>query len=43
MQKSPDFVGQQNRPILLTILLADFLYIRQQILFVAMVIVYNGR
>ena len=42
MQKSPDFVGQQNRAILSakiehvlssTILLADFLYIRQQILF----------
>jgi len=42
MQKSPDFVSQQNCPILLakiehvlssTILSADFLYIRQQILF----------
>jgi len=40
MQKSPDFVGRQNRPFLSakiehvlssTILLADFLYIRQQI------------
>jgi len=42
MQKSPDFVGRQNRPILSakiehvlssTILSADFLYIEQQILF----------
>ena len=42
MQKSPDFVGRQNRPILLAkiehvlssmILSAEFLYIRQQILF----------
>jgi len=42
MQKSPDFVGRQNCSILLakiervlslTILSADFLYIRQQILF----------
>jgi len=42
MQKSPDFVGQQNRPILSakiehvlssTILSADILYIGQQIFF----------
>ena len=42
MQKSPDFVGWQNRPILSdkiehvlssTILSADFLYIEQLILF----------
>jgi len=42
MQKSPDFVGRQNRPILSakiehvlssTILSADFSYIGQQILF----------
>jgi len=42
MQKSPDSVGRQNRPILSAkiehvlssmILLANFLYIEQQILF----------